>query len=94
MFFSTKCNIKCNRFCCSIYLPAPWVFLTYYLFCSYTVVDHFTSLLLFSCCFALFSPLHSGLCALSVNHSNSYLAHPGSATIGEIVVYDANNLVR
>ncbi|KAK0144933.1 WD repeat domain phosphoinositide-interacting protein 1 [Merluccius polli] len=32
------------------------------------------------------------LCALSVNHSNSYLAHPGSATIGEIVVYDANNL--
>ncbi|CAL8237390.1 unnamed protein product [Arctogadus glacialis] len=36
----------------------------------------------------------SGLCALSVNHSNSYLAHPGSATIGEIVVYDANILVR
>uniref|UniRef100_A0A8C5FM37 WD repeat domain, phosphoinositide interacting 1 n=1 Tax=Gadus morhua TaxID=8049 RepID=A0A8C5FM37_GADMO len=34
----------------------------------------------------------SGLCALSVNHSNSYLAHPGSATIGEIVVYDANIL--
>uniref|UniRef100_A0A4W6D431 WD repeat domain, phosphoinositide interacting 1 n=1 Tax=Lates calcarifer TaxID=8187 RepID=A0A4W6D431_LATCA len=35
----------------------------------------------------------SGLCALSVNHSNSYLAYPGSATIGEIIVYDANNLV-
>ncbi|KAJ3600562.1 hypothetical protein NHX12_031543 [Muraenolepis orangiensis] len=34
----------------------------------------------------------SGLCALSVNHSNSFLAHPGSATVGEIVVYDANNL--
>uniref|UniRef100_A0A8C2X7T8 WD repeat domain, phosphoinositide interacting 1 n=1 Tax=Cyclopterus lumpus TaxID=8103 RepID=A0A8C2X7T8_CYCLU len=34
----------------------------------------------------------SGLCALSINHSNSYLAYPGSATIGEIVVYDANNL--
>ncbi|XP_041829532.1 WD repeat domain phosphoinositide-interacting protein 1-like isoform X1 [Melanotaenia boesemani] len=34
----------------------------------------------------------SGLCALSVNHSNSYLAYPGSATIGEITVYDANNL--
>ncbi|KAE8283512.1 WD repeat domain phosphoinositide-interacting protein 1 [Larimichthys crocea] len=34
----------------------------------------------------------SGLCALSVNHSNSYLAYPGSATIGEIIVYDANNL--
>lgn len=40
-------------------------------------------------------PLHSlvGLCALSVNHSNSYLAYPGSATIGEITLYDANNLV-
>uniref|UniRef100_A0A3P8VXV6 WD repeat domain, phosphoinositide interacting 1 n=1 Tax=Cynoglossus semilaevis TaxID=244447 RepID=A0A3P8VXV6_CYNSE len=35
----------------------------------------------------------SGLCALSINHSNSYLAYPGSATIGEIIVYDANNLV-
>ncbi|XP_057681807.1 WD repeat domain phosphoinositide-interacting protein 1-like isoform X1 [Corythoichthys intestinalis] len=35
----------------------------------------------------------SGLCALSVNHGNSFLAYPGSATIGEITVYDANNLV-
>ncbi|XP_034049454.1 WD repeat domain phosphoinositide-interacting protein 1 [Thalassophryne amazonica] len=34
----------------------------------------------------------SGLCALSVNHGNSYLAYPGNATIGEITVYDANNL--
>nr|XP_057917228.1 WD repeat domain phosphoinositide-interacting protein 1-like isoform X2 [Doryrhamphus excisus] len=34
----------------------------------------------------------AGLCALSVNHGNSYLAYPGSATIGEITVYDANNL--
>ncbi|XP_070778783.1 WD repeat domain phosphoinositide-interacting protein 1 [Enoplosus armatus] len=34
----------------------------------------------------------SGLCALSINHSNSYLAYPGSATIGEIIVYDANGL--
>uniref|UniRef100_A0A665W8T4 WD repeat domain, phosphoinositide interacting 1 n=1 Tax=Echeneis naucrates TaxID=173247 RepID=A0A665W8T4_ECHNA len=34
----------------------------------------------------------SGLCALSVNHSNSYLAYPGNATIGEITIYDANNL--
>ncbi|KAM8723532.1 WD repeat domain phosphoinositide-interacting protein 1 isoform X1 [Acanthopagrus latus] len=34
----------------------------------------------------------SGLCALSINHSNSYLAYPGSATIGEIIVYDANSL--
>ncbi|XP_070712204.1 WD repeat domain phosphoinositide-interacting protein 1 isoform X2 [Pempheris klunzingeri] len=34
----------------------------------------------------------SGLCALSINHSNSYLSYPGSATIGEIIVYDTNNL--
>ncbi|XP_067100761.1 WD repeat domain phosphoinositide-interacting protein 1-like [Osmerus mordax] len=34
----------------------------------------------------------TGLCALSVNHGNSYLAYPGSATVGEIIVYDANNL--
>ncbi|XP_062388713.1 WD repeat domain phosphoinositide-interacting protein 1 isoform X2 [Sardina pilchardus] len=34
----------------------------------------------------------SGLCALSTNHANSYLAYPGSATIGEIIIYDANNL--
>ncbi|KAM9843712.1 WD repeat domain phosphoinositide-interacting protein 1 isoform 2-T2 [Aulostomus maculatus] len=34
----------------------------------------------------------SGLCALSVNHSNSYLAYPGSATIGEVIVYDASSL--
>ncbi|KAM9296817.1 WD repeat domain phosphoinositide-interacting protein 1 isoform 1-T1 [Gastrophryne carolinensis] len=37
-------------------------------------------------------PNPSGLCALSINHSNSYLAHPGSATTGEIAVYDANML--
>lgn len=35
-----------------------------------------------------------GLCALSISHSNSFLAYPGSDTIGEIVVYDANNLVK
>ncbi|XP_059203903.1 WD repeat domain phosphoinositide-interacting protein 1 isoform X2 [Centropristis striata] len=34
----------------------------------------------------------SGLCALSINHSNSYLAYPGNATIGVIIVYDANSL--
>nr|XP_005283001.1 WD repeat domain phosphoinositide-interacting protein 1 isoform X1 [Chrysemys picta bellii] len=37
-------------------------------------------------------PNTTGLCALSINHSNSYLAYPGSATIGEIVFYDGNNL--
>uniref|UniRef100_A0A3P9LJC6 WD repeat domain, phosphoinositide interacting 1 n=1 Tax=Oryzias latipes TaxID=8090 RepID=A0A3P9LJC6_ORYLA len=30
-----------------------------------------------------------GLCALSVNQSNSYLAYPGSATMGEITIYDS-----
>ncbi|XP_037547282.1 WD repeat domain phosphoinositide-interacting protein 1 [Nematolebias whitei] len=34
----------------------------------------------------------SGLCALSINHGNSYLAYPGNSSIGEITVYDANNL--
>ncbi|XP_064423556.1 WD repeat domain phosphoinositide-interacting protein 1 [Latimeria chalumnae] len=34
----------------------------------------------------------TGLCALSTNHSNSYLAYPGCSTIGEILVYDTNNL--
>lgn len=36
----------------------------------------------------------TGLFALSINHSNSYLAYPGSATSGEIIVYDVNSLVR
>ncbi|XP_056673241.1 WD repeat domain phosphoinositide-interacting protein 1 isoform X3 [Monodelphis domestica] len=34
----------------------------------------------------------TGLCALSINHSNSYLAYPGSLTTGEIVLYDGNTL--
>lgn len=34
-----------------------------------------------------------GLCALSINHSNSYLAYPGSQSTGEIVLYDGNSLV-
>uniref|UniRef100_A0A3P9J5L0 WD repeat domain, phosphoinositide interacting 1 n=1 Tax=Oryzias latipes TaxID=8090 RepID=A0A3P9J5L0_ORYLA len=37
-------------------------------------------------------PNPSGLCALSINTSNSFLAYPGSATTGEIVVYGANTL--
>ncbi|XP_069786153.1 WD repeat domain phosphoinositide-interacting protein 1 isoform X2 [Narcine bancroftii] len=37
-------------------------------------------------------PNRTGLCAFSINHSNSYLAYPGNATIGEMVIYDANNL--
>ncbi|NWT58081.1 WIPI1 protein, partial [Erythrocercus mccallii] len=37
-------------------------------------------------------PNTTGLCALSINHANSYLAYPGSATSGEIVLYDGNTL--
>ncbi|XDV45200.1 hypothetical protein PO909_013336 [Leuciscus waleckii] len=37
-------------------------------------------------------PNPKGICALSVNHSNSYLAYPGSFTAGEITLYDAVNL--
>ena len=35
-----------------------------------------------------------GVCALSVNSDLSYLAYPGSASIGELQVFDALNLVR
>uniref|UniRef100_A0A671PZB1 Uncharacterized protein n=1 Tax=Sinocyclocheilus anshuiensis TaxID=1608454 RepID=A0A671PZB1_9TELE len=38
-------------------------------------------------------PNPKGLCALSVNRSSSYLAHPGSFTTGEITLYDALNLL-
>ncbi|XP_043441032.1 WD repeat domain phosphoinositide-interacting protein 1 isoform X1 [Prionailurus bengalensis] len=34
----------------------------------------------------------AGLCALSINHSNSYVAYPGSLTTGEIVLYDGHSL--
>uniref|UniRef100_A0A3P8S7V1 WD repeat domain, phosphoinositide interacting 1 n=2 Tax=Percomorphaceae TaxID=1489872 RepID=A0A3P8S7V1_AMPPE len=34
----------------------------------------------------------SGLCALSITHSNSYLAYPGSFSTGEVVVYDTISL--
>lgn len=34
----------------------------------------------------------SGLCALSVSPSSSYMAYPGSANSGEVVLYDANAL--
>ena len=35
-----------------------------------------------------------GLCALSANESNPYLAYPGSAITGEIQLFDTINLVR
>ncbi|KAJ8948650.1 hypothetical protein NQ318_022718 [Aromia moschata] len=33
-----------------------------------------------------------GLCALSINSDNCYLAYPGSSTIGEVQIFDAVNL--
>ncbi|XP_063089679.1 WD repeat domain phosphoinositide-interacting protein 2-like [Cavia porcellus] len=37
-------------------------------------------------------PNPAGLCALSINSDNCYLAYPGSATIGEVQVFDTINL--
>ncbi|XP_077131719.1 WD repeat domain phosphoinositide-interacting protein 2 isoform X3 [Ranitomeya variabilis] len=37
-------------------------------------------------------PNPAGLCALSINGDNCYLAYPGSATIGEVQVFDTVNL--
>jgi autophagy-related protein 18 len=34
-----------------------------------------------------------GLCALSSNDTNPYLAYPGSSITGEIQIFDTNNLV-
>lgn len=34
-----------------------------------------------------------GLCALSSNSDNSYLAYPGSSITGEVQVFDTLNLV-
>lgn len=38
-------------------------------------------------------PNLSGLCTLSINSDNCYLAYPGSNTIGEVQIFDAINLV-
>lgn len=37
-------------------------------------------------------PNVAGLCSLSTNSDNCYLAYPGSSTIGEVQVFDAINL--
>ncbi|KAF2902094.1 hypothetical protein ILUMI_04082 [Ignelater luminosus] len=37
-------------------------------------------------------PNPQGLCALSINNDNCYLAYPGSSTIGEVQIFDAYNL--
>uniref|UniRef100_A0A2K5RSJ6 WD repeat domain phosphoinositide-interacting protein 2 n=1 Tax=Cebus imitator TaxID=2715852 RepID=A0A2K5RSJ6_CEBIM len=38
------------------------------------------------------APNPAGLCALSINNDNCYLAYPGSATIGQVQVFDTINL--
>lgn len=38
-------------------------------------------------------PNVAGLCILSINSDNCYLAYPGSNTIGEVQIFDAINLV-
>lgn len=38
-------------------------------------------------------PNPQGLCALSINTDCCYVAYPGSATIGEVQIFDAINLV-
>lgn len=38
-------------------------------------------------------PNPTGLCALSINSENCFLAYPGSSTIGEVQIFDAVNLV-
>lgn len=39
-------------------------------------------------------PNPTGLCALSMTHDNCLLAYPGSATVGEVQIFDADQLVR
>lgn len=34
-----------------------------------------------------------GLCVLSANNDNNFLAYPGSSSIGEVQIFDAYNLV-
>lgn len=68
---------------------------TFYCFCSRNVNCTLTlkGILLDSICVQL-SCVSTGLCALSINNDNCYLAYPGSATIGEVQVFDTINLVR
>lgn len=39
-------------------------------------------------------PNPHGLCALSINNDNCFLAYPGSNQIGEVQIFDTINLVR
>jgi len=38
-------------------------------------------------------PNPNGICAISVNTDNSFLAYPGSSQIGEVQIFDTINLV-
>ena len=38
-------------------------------------------------------PNPHGLCALSINNDNCFLAYPGSNLIGEVQIFDTINLV-
>lgn len=38
-------------------------------------------------------PNPHGLCALSINNDNCFLAYPGSNQIGEVQIFDTINLV-
>ena len=38
-------------------------------------------------------PNPTGLCALSINNDNCFLAYPGSNQIGEVQIFDCVNLV-
>lgn len=38
-------------------------------------------------------PNPTGLCALSINNDNCFLAYPGSNQIGEVQIFDTINLV-
>ena len=38
-------------------------------------------------------PNPQGLCALSINNENCFLAYPGSNLIGEVQIFDTINLV-
>ena len=38
-------------------------------------------------------PNPAGICAVSVNNDNCYLAYPGSSRVGEVQIFDTVNLV-
>ncbi len=63
-----------------------WIWLCWNLICPF-VFGFFLLIVL------LHNHISAGLCALSISNDNCYLAYPGSATIGEVQVFDTVNLV-